>query len=167
MVGHFGLDKTMVILQKHFYWPKHRQDVINYIRYCTSCDISKTSIKNQGLYTPLPTPEIPWESISMDYMSGISSTKKGNDCVFVAVDQFSNMAILTYCKKRITMEDTGKLLFEHMWVHFGIPHTIISIRTTGFSTHFGRVSGHCWTPSSLNPLLSTHKPMAKQRSSIR
>jgi hypothetical protein len=39
--------------------------------------------------------------------------------------------------------------------------------TTGSSTHFGRVSSQCWTPSSLNPLLSTPKQMAKQRSSIR
>jgi hypothetical protein len=41
------------------------------------------------------------------------------------------------------------------------------IGTTGSSTHFGRVSGHCWTPSSLNPVPSTLKPMARQRSLIR
>ena len=37
------------------------------------------------------------------------------------------------------------------------------IETTGSSTHFGRVFGHCWTPSSLNPLPSTLKPMVKHR----
>ena len=40
------------------------------------------------------------------------------------------------------------------------------IRTTSSSKHFGGVSGHCWTPSSLNPLPSTLKLMARQRSSI-
>jgi hypothetical protein len=39
--------------------------------------------------------------------------------------------------------------------------------TTGSSTHFGRVSSHCCTPSSLNTLLSTPKQTTKQRSSIR
>jgi hypothetical protein len=112
MAGHFGMEKTMVILQKHFYWPKLRQDVNKYIRSCTSCAISKPAIKKQGLYTPLPTPEKPWESISMDYMSGLPSTKKGNDCVFVVVDRFSKMAILTACKKNITVTDTAKLFFE-------------------------------------------------------
>jgi hypothetical protein len=34
-------------------------------------------------------------------------------------------------------------------------------RTSGFSAHFGRVSGHCWTPRSLNTLLSTPKKMNK------
>jgi hypothetical protein len=63
------------------------------------------------MYTPLPTPERPWESISMDYMSSLPSTKRGNDCVFVVVDRFSKMVILVACKKSITIEATAKLLF--------------------------------------------------------
>jgi hypothetical protein len=104
MEGHFGMEKIVVILQKHFYWPKLRQDINKYIISCTSCAISKPTIKKQGLYTPLPTPKRPWESISMDYMSGLPSTKQGNDCVFVVVDQFLKMAILTTCKKSITVD---------------------------------------------------------------
>jgi hypothetical protein len=83
-----------------------------YIRSCTACTISKPTTKKQGMYTPLPTPDRPWESISMDYMSGLPSTKRGNDCVFVVVDRFSKMAILAACKKNITAEATAKLFFE-------------------------------------------------------
>jgi hypothetical protein len=32
---HFGVEKTVAVLQKHFYWPKLRQDVSKYIRSCT------------------------------------------------------------------------------------------------------------------------------------
>jgi hypothetical protein len=100
---HFGVDKIMAVLQKHFYWSKLRQDVHKYIRSCTACTISKPTIKKQGLYTPLPTPDRPWESISMDYMSGLPSTKHGNDCVFMVIDRFSKMAVLAPCKKSITV----------------------------------------------------------------
>jgi hypothetical protein len=48
----------------------------------------------------------------MDYMSGLPSTKKDNDCVFVVVDQFLKMAILIACKKSITVEDTAKIFFR-------------------------------------------------------
>jgi hypothetical protein len=72
----------------------------------------------------------------MDYMSGLPSTKQGNDCVFVVVDRFSKMAILTACKKNITVEDTAKLFFERVWVHFGIPQTIISDRDNRFLNTF-------------------------------
>ena len=50
----------------------------------------------------------------MDYMSGLSSTKQGNDFVFVVVDRFSKMVILAACKKRITTEATAKLFFEQV-----------------------------------------------------
>ena len=100
------------MLQKHFYWPKIRQEVNKYIRSCTTCAIAKLTTKKQGLYTLLPTLNRPWESISMDYISGLPSTKRGNDCVFVVVDRFSKMAILVACKKSITAEATAKLFFE-------------------------------------------------------
>jgi hypothetical protein len=121
VAGHFGVEKIVEVLQKYFYWLKLRQDVSKYIISCTACSISKPTIKKQGLYTPLPTPDGPWESISMDYMSGLPSTKHGNDCVFVVVDRFSKMAILTACKKSITVEATTKIFFECVWVHFGLP----------------------------------------------
>jgi hypothetical protein len=109
---HFGIEKTVKILQKHFYWPKLRQEVNKYIRSCITCIIAKPTTKKKGMYTPLPTPDRPWGSISMDYMSSLPSTKRGNDCVFVVVDHFSKMAILVSCKKNITAEATTKLFFE-------------------------------------------------------
>jgi hypothetical protein len=75
------------------------------------------------MYTSLPTPDMTWESISMDYMLGLLSTKQGNDCVFVVVDCFSKMAIMVTCKKSITMEATAKIFFERVWVHFGFLNT--------------------------------------------
>jgi hypothetical protein len=126
MEGHFGVEKTVVVLQKHFYFPKLRHDIRKYIISHTTCAIAKPTINKQGLYTPLPTPKRPWESISMDYISGIPSTKQENDCVFVVVDRFSKMEIITNCKKSITAADTAKIFFERVWVHFGIPHNIIS-----------------------------------------
>jgi hypothetical protein len=54
------------------------------------------------MYTTLPTSESQWESISMDYMSNLLSTRRGSDYVFVVVDHFSKMVILTACKKSIT-----------------------------------------------------------------
>jgi hypothetical protein len=45
MAGHFGMEKTVAVLQKHFYWPKIQHDVNKYIRYCTVYTISKPTIK--------------------------------------------------------------------------------------------------------------------------
>jgi hypothetical protein len=95
VTGHFRVEKIMAVLQKYLYWPNLRQDVGKYIKSCTACAIAKPTIKKQGLYTPLPTPSRPWESISMDYMSGLPSTNHGNYCVFVVV--LSPVSCTAYC----------------------------------------------------------------------
>ena len=123
---HSRVEKTMEALQKYFYWLNLQHDVVKYIRSCTTYAICKPIIKKQALYTLVPTPSRPWESISMDYMSGLPSTKHGKDCVFIVFKRFSKMAIMVTCKKNLTEEATVKLFFVRVWVHFGIPQPIIS-----------------------------------------
>jgi len=72
----------------------------------------------------------------MDYMSSMHSTKHGNDCVFVVVNQFSKMAILVPCKYSIIAEVVAKLFFKHVWVRFGLPQAIISKRNNRFLDTF-------------------------------
>jgi hypothetical protein len=72
----------------------------------------------------------------MDYMSVLPSTKRENDFVFVVVDRFSKMAILIAYKKSIIVEATAKLFFERVWVHFGIPQTIVLDRDSRFLSTF-------------------------------
>jgi hypothetical protein len=72
----------------------------------------------------------------MEYMSGLPSTKRGNDCLFVFVDHFSKMAILTAYKKIITTKATANIFFERVWVHFGIPQTIVSYWESRFLNTF-------------------------------
>lgn len=107
-----------------------------YIRSCIACVISKLTINKQGLYTLVPNLSWPWVSISIDYMSGLPSTKYGNDYVFMVVDRFSKMAIMAPCKKNIIANATTKIFFELVWVHFGIPQSIISDRDSRFLNTF-------------------------------
>ena len=41
VVGHFDIKKIVVMLQKHFYWPKLRHEVSKYIRSCIAYAIAK------------------------------------------------------------------------------------------------------------------------------
>jgi hypothetical protein len=68
----------------------------------------------------------------MDYMSGLPSTKHGNDCVFMVIDRFSKMTILTPYKKSIIAKATTKLFFERIWVHFRLQQTVISDHDSKF-----------------------------------
>jgi len=72
----------------------------------------------------------------MDYMYVLPSTKNGNYCVFMVVDWFSKMVVLTPCKKSIIVKAIPNLFFELVWVHFGLPQTIISNRDSRFLSTF-------------------------------
>jgi hypothetical protein len=89
-----------------------------------------------GLYTPLPVPSRPWESISMDFVGGLPMSKKNHDYLYVMVDRFRKMCILMPCKKQVTAEKTTQMFFHHVWVHFGLPKSIISDRDSRFIGNF-------------------------------
>jgi hypothetical protein len=155
-VRHFHVQKIVEVLQNHFYWLKLRQDVLNYIISCTSYTIFKPVVNKYCLCMSLPTLYRPWESISMDYMFSLALTKHGNDCVLVVVDRFSKMAIFSPFKNNIRSEATTKLLFTHVWVHFGIPCTIISDQYSRFLSTF---CSTLWSmmDTKLTKLIAFHK----------
>ncbi|KAK1697219.1 hypothetical protein QYE76_013916 [Lolium multiflorum] len=45
LMGHFGREKTLLMLADHFYWPKMRRDVDIYVRRCITCNKSKSKLK--------------------------------------------------------------------------------------------------------------------------
>ncbi|KAA3461767.1 reverse transcriptase [Gossypium australe] len=57
LMGHFGRDKKLTTLQKHFYWPQMRKDVERICGCCLACERAKSKVQPHGLYTPLPVPD--------------------------------------------------------------------------------------------------------------
>ncbi|KAK1681386.1 hypothetical protein QYE76_042234 [Lolium multiflorum] len=45
LMGHFGREKTLLMLADHFYWPKMRRDVDRYVKRCITCNKSKSKLK--------------------------------------------------------------------------------------------------------------------------
>ena len=112
------------------------ESVSRFIRGCSLCAVIKPSNRKLGLYTPLPVPSHPWESVSMDFVGGLSLSKKSHDYLYVVVDRFSKMYILMPCKKQIIAEQTAQVFFQNVWAHFGLPTSIVSDRDSQFVGNF-------------------------------
>ena len=54
----------------------------------------------------------------MDYMATIPSPKYGNDCVFLFINQLSNMAIFATYKKSIMVEAIASIFFWYIWATY-------------------------------------------------
>jgi hypothetical protein len=111
VAGHFGVRKIVVNLQRYVYWFRMQEDVARFIRGSILCCTNKLGNKKQGLYHPLPVPTRPWYSISMDFVDGLPTTRKGRDYLFVVVDWFSKMCILMLCKKTIKVQEAANMFF--------------------------------------------------------
>ena len=72
----------------------------------------------------------------MDFVGGLPTTRKGHDYLLVVVDRFNKMCILMPCKKTISRQEVVNVFFAQVWVHFGIPRSIISERDIRFLSKF-------------------------------
>jgi hypothetical protein len=74
----------------------------DYVTTCDTCSRSKIPRhRPYGLLQPLPIPETPWTSISMDFIVDLPKSKSF-DLVFVVVDRLTKMAHFVPCNKIIT-----------------------------------------------------------------
>ncbi|GBG83058.1 hypothetical protein CBR_g36675 [Chara braunii] len=67
--GHFGWQKTLANLMCGYTWPGMKNDCIEYVRSCKVCQRNKsTTLAPLGLLRPLPIPDQPGDSVSIDFM---------------------------------------------------------------------------------------------------
>ena len=72
----------------------------------------------------------------MDFVGGLPMSRKGHDYLYVVVDRFKKMGFLMPCEKQIIAEQTDHHLFQSVWVHFGIPTSIVIYRDSQFVGNF-------------------------------
>ncbi|GBG67284.1 hypothetical protein CBR_g88572 [Chara braunii] len=133
--GHFGYKKTSANLVQRFWWPRMLDDAKKYVETCQVCQRDKPRIPAPlGLLKPLPIPDGPGLSVSMDFMDTLVTSKSGKRHIFVIIDRFTKYATL------IPMSETARteyviMLFKANWVRdFGLPKTIISDRDVRFTS---------------------------------
>lgn len=136
--AHPGKTKTKQLLKERYYWQSWSRDVERYVDNCMTCKRANTRRdKPPGLLKPLPTPDRPWQHLSMDFCS-LPKDKKGYNSIFVIVDRFSKRYISLPCYKTTGAEDMARLFIEHVYRWKGPPDTIVSDRGGQFISEFWR-----------------------------
>jgi len=89
-----------------------------------------------GLLQLFPIPEWKWETISLDFITGLPCTRKQHDSIMVVVDKFSKTTHFIFVKFTFkTVEIAEIFMKEIFWLH-GIPKVVISDRNVKFTYTF-------------------------------
>ena len=111
-VGHRGIQATLKGVDMYFYWTTMKKDITAYVSSFMVCQKVTYNRGNQpGLLQPLPIPNGPWESISMDFVFGSLGSSQANTGIWTIVDWFSKQAHFIPVKKIIKAHHMATIFF--------------------------------------------------------
>ena len=139
--GHFGINKTLRMIQRDFTWPGIRAFVKDYCKACTICMRNKPQRhKPYGLLKQLPVPEKPWNSISMDFIEHLPASSDYT-AILVVVDRFTKQALFIPTTDTVNSQELAQLFVLHVFSKHGVPSHVTSDRGSEFISHFWRSLG--------------------------
>ncbi|KAK2427510.1 hypothetical protein QL285_026084 [Trifolium repens] len=134
---HPGATKMYQDLRQDFWWPGMKRDVAEFVASCLTCQ--KAKIEHQrpaGMLQSLDIPEWKWDSISMDFITGLPKTRRKHDSIWVIVDRLTKSAHFLPVRTTDTAAKlTDVYIAEIVRLH-GIPSSIVSDRDPKFTSHF-------------------------------
>ena len=114
-----------------------KKEIAAYVARCDMCcRVKALHMRPVGMLQPLSVPDWKWDDISMDFITGLPTTPKGNDSIWVVVDRLTKSAHFLPVKNAFRPPQYAeKYIVEIVRLH-GIPKTIVSDRGSQFTAHF-------------------------------
>ena len=134
--GHPGRARTLELVSRNFYWPQQRKYVHRYVDHCDTCRRIKP-IRHApfGLLKPIEPPHRPWDSISMDFITGLPASK-GSDALWVIVDRLTKMGHFVACEGTMDPATLADGFVKNVIQSHGLPTNIVSDRGSLFTSGF-------------------------------
>ncbi|KAK1680781.1 hypothetical protein QYE76_041629 [Lolium multiflorum] len=127
---HPGGTKMYQDLKEQFWWHGMKREIGSYIAKCDICQ----RVKAAGLLQPLQIPEWKWDSVGMDFITGLPKSSKGNDSIWVVVDRLTKVAHFIPVKTTYQGPRLAELYISRIVSLHGTPRSIVSDRGSQFTS---------------------------------
>ncbi|GMG16131.1 unnamed protein product [Phytophthora fragariaefolia] len=113
-----GITRTYEKLRSKFYWPGLYADVEHYVKECLGCASDKGRPPNEGPSPGNIEPRRPFEVVSMDFVTHMPESERGNTFLLMFQDAFSGFVM---CKpmRSTTAHDVAEVYEECVFRRFG------------------------------------------------
>ncbi|MBW0564130.1 hypothetical protein O181_103845 [Austropuccinia psidii MF-1] len=137
-MGHMSEDRTKERVASTAWCLKWEQELSEYINTCERCQ--KENIKHgkkYGLLQHIEEPKHPWETINMDWVTGLFPGGKENfNACLIIVNSFRKSMRFLPCHKEDTAMNNALLFWNNIISNCGVPKIIISDRDPKFTSEF-------------------------------
>ena len=136
--GHPGYLKTRQLVSGGYWWPGMAQYIKKYVEGCSVCQWNKTNTHPTiPPISPISSNKtLPFKQISYDLITGLPESN-GFDALLVVVNhRLSKGVILCLTKSKMTAEGVPSIIFQKLFMYFGLFNKVISDRGPQFSAKF-------------------------------
>ncbi|KAG1953594.1 interleukin-1 receptor accessory protein-like 1-A [Pimephales promelas] len=134
-MGHMGVERTLDLVRKRFYWPKMSADVERKIKTCNRC-VRRKSMPEKAAPLVNIIATRPLELVCMDFLSVEPGTNNIKD-ILVITDHFTKYAVAVPTTNQ-KAQTVAKCLWDHFFVHYGIPEKLHSDQGPDFESRIIR-----------------------------
>ncbi|KAI5087043.1 hypothetical protein C0J45_24413, partial [Silurus meridionalis] len=130
-MGHMGVERTLDLVRKRFYWPKMSAEVETKVKTCNRC-IRRKAMPEKA--TPLVNiiATRPLELVCIDFLSVEPDSSNTKD-ILVITDHFTKYAVAVPTPNQ-KARTVAKSLWDHFFVHYGIPEKLHSDQGPDFES---------------------------------
>ena len=134
--GHSGFPVTYKRIISLFRWQGVQTFIKTQVQSCLVCQQAKPErVQYPGLLSPLPVPSKAWDTVSMDFISGLPTSFQYN-CILVVIDKFSKYGHLIPLSHPFNAQKVAEAFLDNVYKLHGMPRIIIWDRDPVFTSAF-------------------------------
>ncbi|WMV37061.1 hypothetical protein MTR67_030446 [Solanum verrucosum] len=131
---HPGSTKMYRDLREFYWWSSMKKCSAEFVVKCPNCQQVKVEHQSPGgTEHNIEIPEWKWEMINMDFITGLSRSRRHYDSIWVIVDRITKSAHFSPVKNTYASEVYARLYIQEVVRLHGVPVFIISHRGAQFT----------------------------------
>jgi hypothetical protein len=87
LAGHPGITRCLQSLEKEYYWPTMKKDIISFVKSCPTCQVVGKGDRIRKI--PIKLHEqlsAPFQTVAIDFIGPLPTSKKGNSYILSVID---------------------------------------------------------------------------------
>src|ERR1700761_8920509 len=146
--GHPGIRKTTDLVERDYWWPTLKREVVQYVKGCGECQRHKANPQpTRAPLSPIfPQRDArPFEVIAMDFITKLPKSRHYDSILTITDHDCTKASLFIPCQEEITAEGVAHLFLTRVFRHYRLPSKIISNQdpqfTSGFMKELCRILG--------------------------